>query len=765
MNKRSSSQANVNSRWYVTGIIATLIIVLLIPVYIFKRNSGHYQREVMDQGSPVQFAGRESCKECHKVEYDKWLNSDHDRAMDVASPQTVLGDFDNAVFRYNGFETRFFTKDGHYFVHTMGPDGVAQDFQITHTFGFYPLQQYLVPFPGGRFQCLTIAWDDVKKKWYALPSHTEDASDWLHWTRQGQNWNGMCAECHTTGFEKGYSSTTDTFTTSFFEIDVSCEACHGPASRHVAWARQPQIARQNVANYGLVTETHDLNNSQLIQLCARCHARRSSIGDFNHNSQNMMDYMIPSLLVEGQYYPDGQILDEVYVYGSFTQSKMYQRGVKCSDCHDVHSQKLLHEGNNLCLTCHRKDLYDSKEHHFHKKIHQEKDSEGDDCVKCHMPETPYMGIDDRADHSLRIPRPDLSQEFNIPNACNTKACHGDKSYQWSIDNLEKWYGIKKRPHYGRIIQQGRSQVPGAADELISLAQDPLFPTIVRATSLWLLQFYPEQQSYKALEQALLDSDALLRQTAIATINRLQFDKNARILFPMLYDPVKSVRIQAALGVVSLPHLNLNQEQQKRLETVTSEYLAAMQYSADFPSGRYNLALFYEAVGKQDQAVAEYKKAISLDHKFTPALNNLAMLYNSVGKNGEAEKYFKQALAVRPKFYPLAYSLGLLLVEEGKYSEALTYLKKASDGLPNRARIHYNLAMLQQFLDLPVDAEESLLKAMGLEPKNFDYLYALADHYIKSGQLQKAVHIAEQMNRLYPDYPVTQQILNYLNNNR
>lgn len=752
-------------KWVLAGIAAILVIVLIIPLSYMKFWQRINQRSArLDQSmeNTAVFVGKEKCRDCHRNEYEKWQNSDHDRAMEIADSSTVLGDFNDAEFIHNQVTTRFFKKGDQFFVNTIGQDGEYKNFQVTHTFGFSPLQQYLIPFEGGRLQCLTIAWDNVKKTWYALPNHTDDPGDWLHWTGQGQNWNGMCAECHSTNLKKGYDITTDRFTTSWSEIDVSCEACHGPGSGHVAWAQAPEMGRKKVDNFNLVVQTRDMTSEDFVRVCAWCHSRRASISDFSHGHENIMDYMIPSLLTERLYYADGQILDEDYVFGSFTQSKMFLNGVKCNDCHDVHSQKLKRQGNDLCLFCHRKNTYDTANHHFHKKMDKGKESKGDDCIQCHMPETVYMGIDWRADHSIRIPRPDLSEAYQIPNACNAAGCHSDKSLGWTNEQMSSWYGKRKRPHYGEIIARGRQGDPKAVLDLISLSKDTLFPGIVRATALSLLSSYPSQQSYAALEAALSDPDALIRQTAISTINILRFDKDATLIFPLLYDPVKAVRIQAALGVASIKNLKLTKDQQRVFESVKKEYISVMEYSGDFPAGRYNLALMYHALGQDDKAIENYEQSIQIDGLFFPAKNNLAMLYNAQGKNEKAEQLFIRILEDRPELYDIAYSLGLLLVEEKKYDQALIYLQKAAIGLPGRARIQYNLGLLLQFRKKEKAAEKALLKALSLEPDNFDFLFALADHYIKRNRLDSARTVAEKMILLFPDNKIGYDILKYIN---
>ena len=760
--------------WKITGLIATIIIILSIPIYLLKMKyitppSDGTQEQFMDS-----FVGSRKCMDCHKKEYDRWQDSHHDHAMDVANDKGVLGDFNNAQFEIHGVTSRFYRKEGKFFVYTQGPDGKMGEFEITHTFGWYPLQQYLVPFPGGRMQCLPIAWDVREKKWYHLsPDEPIDPKDWLYWTNAGQNWNGMCAECHSTNLRKNYDIKGHTYKTTWSDIDVGCEACHGPGSLHVEWAELPDMARPQVESYDLVVKTSGLRSRELVELCAPCHSRRAILCDYTHAEPDLLDSLLPTLLTEGTYFPDGQILEEVYVYGSFTQSKMYHRDVRCSDCHDVHSVKLIKEGNDLCLQCHRAEEYDTKEHHFHKKKGEKGEpirsadgrvlfevGTGAECVQCHMPGRTYMGIDYRPDHSFRIPRPDLSVKIGTPNACNR--CHIDKTAQWSDEHITKWYGPGRRRHYGTIIEAGRNRVPEARKGLIRLAVDPLYPVIVRATALSLLNAFPGEETTKAYELALADDEALIRRTAIDSLNLTDQGKLTQLISPLLYDPVKAVRIEAAFKLAGEPSKHLDVNQQKVFRAGLSEFVSSMEYSGDFAFGRYNLGNLYVALNKPEDAIRDYRAAIKIDDLFYPAKVNLAMLYNQQGKNEEAERLLRKVVTNHPDFYEIKYSLGLLLAEVREYEEAATYLKEAAEGLPQRARIHYNLGLLFQQLNRDSEAEASLKRALEIEPDHMDYLYALADFHIKRGELHKAKGIVEQMIAKHPSNPLGPNLLDLIN---
>ncbi len=764
--------------WKRTGLIATVFIVLSVPVYLVKYHLLEQAWQKTADINRATFVGREQCVECHKKEYDLWRDSDHDLAMDVASDSSVLGNFNNATFEHNGFTSRFYRKDDKFYVYTQGPDGKAGDFQITYTFGVRPLQQYLVPFEKGRLQCLPIAWDTERKRWFDLAGmvYTEerpDPHDWLYWTNAGQNWNGMCAECHSTRLQKNYDVEADSFYTTWFEVDVSCEACHGPSSLHIQWANLPEMARPTDVNCGLLVRTSSIDNKTFVDQCAPCHARRSSLGNLDHRPKALLDYMVPQLLLEPYYYPDGQILEEDYVYGSFTQSKMYMNDVRCSDCHDVHSGKLVKEGNDLCLQCHRADLYDNYSHHFHKKEGEQGNplllaggkkievGEGALCINCHMPGRYYMGVDFRNDHSLRIPRPDLSKKIGVPNACNQ--CHEDKSIQWAVDEVVKWYGdqFTRRPHYGIAFHAAQQGDSSAAADLLRIIGDPLFPPIVRATAVSLLGRFPQKKNIAAIETALKDNDDLIRHTAVNAFPALDADSFVKTLAPLMQDRIKAVRIAAANRLAVIPANQLTANQQKARRAALREYEQTQRYAADFPAGRFNLGNLYGSLGQPDKAAAQYEVSIRIDDKFIPAKMNLAVLYNRLGKNDRAEALLREVIEQNPHFNEAYYSLGLLLAEKKDYKGAADYLQKAAQVMPQRARIHYNLGLLLQYLKRFKEAERSLKKASGLEPRNPDYLYALADFYIKTNQLSKAKIVAERMMHIESAGKRARDILSYI----
>ncbi len=785
--------------WKRTGFVATVIFVTAFPLYL-ARTALVQQKSGATEG-PL-FVGRNACIECHKREDDLWIGSHHDLAMDTATDKTVLGDFNNHEFRQKGRMHRMFRRDGRFYMNTPGPSGENEDFQIAYTFGYTPLQQYLVQFDGGRLQCLPVAWDTEKEKWFHLGDtvygdENIDPGNWLYWTNQAQNWNGMCADCHSTNLKKNYDPVTRTYNTTWSEIDVSCEACHGPASEHITWANLPEGSRSMDVNTGLVVRTSGLSNVQLLNVCARCHSRRAILGDYNDDNSDLLNYMIPMLISRPLYFEDGQILDEDYEFGSFTQSRMFAEEVMCSDCHDSHSARTIEPDNRLCLQCHRPDIYDTPRHHFHKMdpgsgtgqpaygentsggqlsargIMEHRESTGTgrlinrgepryvegtgaQCVNCHMTGRYYMGIDYRRDHSFRIPRPDLTISIGTPNACND--CHKDKTTAWSQSYIEKWYGERKRPHYGETFAAAEREDHKVIPDLILYAENELFPLMVRATAVRFLGRFNTEESNHALERALTDPASLVRHTAVMSYNPSDAVSYEKLMLPLLNDPVKGIRAEAGIRLSEVPEAQLSAAARKARRAALEEYSAINTYTSDFPGGLFNLGLMYANTGQPDMAAEYYREALRTDELFYLAKVNLATVYAQQGRHDEAEKLLRQVLIENPELSGINTSLALLLAERGRYEESRQFLLKAAKLMPEQTRIFYNLGLLENAMGNNEKAEEYLQKTLTSEPGNYDYIYALATFYLEHGMKARALTYARQLAEKFPESPAGRQLI-------
>jgi predicted CXXCH cytochrome family protein len=723
---------------------------------------------------PAKHVGRETCASCHKEESQKWTGSHHDLAMQVATKETVLGDFNNTTFSFIGVTSRFNKKDGQFFVNTDGPDGKLSNFEVKYTFGVDPLQQYLIEFPDGRMQALSIAWDTRPKeaggqRWFHLyPNEKIDHTDPLHWTGLYQNWNYMCAECHSTNLKKNYDFKKSSYQTTWSEINVSCEACHGPGSKHVQWAKSESSQNRSkdslkglvislaesekdiwrfVPGKNIAQRTSPLASRTQEETCARCHSRRSVIHDEYKNDAPFLDTYRLSLLEENLYHADGQINDEVYVYGSFLQSKMHRAGVRCSDCHDPHSLKLKAKGNDLCVKCHSTSFFDQPSHHHHKL-----GSSGSQCISCHMPEKKYMVIDSRRDHSFRIPRPDLSISIGTPNACNQ--CHEDKSPKWANDKIVKRYDKKllNKSHFGTLLYAGRLGLPNAGKGLVELIKDNHQPTIARASAIELLVRHPSQTAAKAIIEGLRDPDPLIRMASIGSLEIFDPGQRFQPAEHLLSDSVRSVRIEAGRVLSGVPRNTLSEKQRSLLDQAINEYEKVQMVDADRPNAHLNLGILYTNQRKWDKAETSYKTSLKIDPAFVQGYINLADLYRFQNNEEKAEEILRSGLDSIRDNPEILHSLGLLLVRKKRMPEAISALEKAARLRVENPRFSYVYAVALNSSGQSEKAITELNSAHDQHPYNRDVLYSLATINLDAGRRDRSLEYVNKLIELAPDDP-------------
>ena len=770
-------------------------MALLASVY-FAWFSRQRERSVkpalnVDSATSAAYVGSASCQGCHEVAYKEWQGSQHQAAMQEANEQSVLGNFSSTKFNYAGITTTFFKRDGKFFVNSDGPDGKLGDYQIKYTFGVAPLQQYLIGFSDGRLQALSIAWDARPKnaggqRWFHLyPDERITHEDELHWTRAAQNWNFMCADCHSTHLRKNYDAATNKFHTQWSEISVGCEACHGAGSRHLTWAATqspPSLEKGGKAGFdsaskillnppfpkgeeslkglsarlderravvwtpnpttGNSARSKQRASEREIEVCAQCHARRGQIAEGYHAGKPLLNYYRPALLTSPLYYPDGQQRGEVYNWGSFLQSKMYAHGVTCSDCHNPHSGKLRAQGNTLCASCHAPAKYDAAAHHHHAPA-----SAGAACVACHMPSTTYMGVDPRADHSLRVPRPDLTVKFGAPNACN--GCHKNRDARWAAAQVNGWYGHEPQV-YQRFAAPFHAAAAGALDapaQLRAIAGDSTHPAIARASALSQLNVATSQPTGDALEKGLRDGNAMVRLGALQAIARGSTADRLTLVAPLLADPLRAVRIEAASVLASVPAAQMSAEQRAAFERAAGEYVDAQRYNGDRAEARVNLGTFYANRGDLAKAEEEIQAAIRLEPSFLPAYVNLADLYRARNRDGDGERILRDGLKVAPKSALLHHGLGLALVRLKRTDDALVELARATALEPGNGRFAYVHAVALHSMGKVDAAIARLEKALLPHPMDRDILQALASFHEARGESAAAKKYAERLTAL------------------
>ncbi len=712
------------------------------------------------------------CHACHRAEHQAWTGSHHDLAMQPATAETVLGDFDDVEFERYGVTTRFFRDGDRFKVRTDGPDGELHDYDVLYTFGIDPLQQYLLDVGNGHIQALNVCWDVHEKRWFHLYDEHIAHDDPLHWTGAYQNWNYMCAECHTTNLRRNYDLETGSYVTKWSEGDVSCQACHGPGSEHVAWAERVKRAG-NVYDEdepkGLVVDLKAEDSRVQIETCARCHARRNIVsGEFGHGDP-LLDHYDPELLVSPLYHADGQILDEVYVYGSFLQAKKYHAGVRCTDCHDPHTARTRRDGNALCTECHREDpperfptlkakAYDTRSHHHHTP-----GSAGALCVDCHMPATVYMQVDPRRDHSFRIPRPDRTGALGTPDACTS--CHDDRDAGWAAARLDEWFPASKPegPVLADLFAAARRSDERVVPDLLEATADPEVPAILRATSLRELRRFVSRPVLEAAAARLDDEEALVRLAAVDllgdTVGPDQAEWKIRVLAPRLEDDVRAVRGEAARALAG-ERDRIPAEHRPAFDAALAEFVARQESLVDRADSHLNLGALYEALGDVARAEAAYETALKVNPDFIPVRFNLATLRNRQGRNEDAEQLLREILALMPEHGEGHYSLGLLLAEMERFGDAASSLARAAALLPGRPRIHYNRALVLQRIGQNPEAEKALLQAHELEPRDPRVVHALALYYLERRNRKEAMRFAEKLVELVPQDPGARQLLEH-----
>lgn len=755
--------------------------------------------------SPPTFVGSAVCASCHRAEADLWRGSHHDLAMQYATPASVLGDFGGVSYEGGGAVWTLVHRDGAFFAREEGPESAGQapedpgealvgprnepvDHRVAYTFGVFPLQHYLVEFPGGRYQVLPIAWDsrpaaDGGQRWFDVRAgevgadRPEDGADGdadpsasgraQHWTGPDLTWNSMCAECHSTGLTKNYSSVANRFSTEWAELDVACEGCHGPGSEHVEWAEGvadgsgPSPGAAGASDRGLLVHFEpydaaawtpdpatgtplprgDPGRDGPLDACSRCHSRRTAITEAYLHGEPLLDTHQPALLEDGLYFADGQIREEVYVWGSFVQSAMYRAGVNCNDCHDAHSLGVRgDEGNAACTRCHAPARFDVPAHHFH-----EAGTEAARCVFCHMPARTYMGIDARRDHSFRVPEPEVAEAVGAPDPCTS--CHMGMTGAEAAAEIAGWTDgvpIRRTEHYAEAIAFARQGDPRSLPGLYALLRDSRAPAITRATALTLLGADPNPERVAAVRRGVGDPDPLVRMGALRGISLAQTPELAAMAAPLLEDPVRAVRLAAVEAVApsTLP----------AAARAVAEYREAQLASAERPESQLNLAWLAAAQGSPAEAERALETAISLDSAFVPAYVNLADLHFRAGRDPEGEPLLRSAIQRSPGSADAHHALGLLLVRNGRAGEAMPLLRRAAELDGQGTRYAYVYAVALQSAGDTAMARAVLERTLQGHPRDRDLLLALATLHRDGGSAAEALRYSRELAQAHPFDP-------------
>ena len=723
------------------------------------------QQTPLPKPQPAVFVDEQQCAGCHSAQVRDWQGSHHQLAMQTASDQSVLGDFNATVFKGEKETTRFLRKGPEFWVNTVDGDGKAREFKVAYAFGIAPLQQYLLETEGGHLQALGVAWDTEKNRWFHIyPDQGVDFKNPLHWSKPGQNANFMCVECHTTGFKRNFNAQSNSFNSQWNSLGVGCQSCHGPASNHLLWNAK-QSGSPSLTNDGFEINLSKADNITQVDTCARCHARRAPLGDDQKPGKPLMDAYLPSALTRELYELDGKIKGEVFEHGAFTQSKMFAKGVRCSNCHNPHSTGLKAEGNGLCLQCHNTSgktavagidgaglqakNYDSSEHHHHTP-----GQPGSQCVDCHMPGKLFMVNDLRHDHSFSVPNPELAGSIGTPDACLT--CHTGTPPARTIAVFKSWYGEPQNPthEYARSLWQIRGGQAGAAPALFKQLEATRLASIRRATLIAELPNFPSQQALQASSKALRDPAPQVREAAVNVVAaQLPPDQRVELLAPLLQDPILAVRIASARALLG----NARQlgGYQSAFDQAIAEYENVQLSLQERAEANLNLAMLYQANGSAARVEQYLRTAIERDADFLPAFITLVQWLEANQRSQEASDLLDQRLKRQPRIALLQFTQGLSLVRRNQPDSALKALREAHRLEPDNPRFAYVLALsLQERGDLK-GARQLLETTLKRHPENRDVRMALVAVLRDDGEIAQMKAVIEGLKAINPGDPILQ----------
>jgi tetratricopeptide (TPR) repeat protein len=724
--------------------------------------------ELSVPNNELHYVGSQTCRTCHANEYQQWQESDHFKAMQLPTTATVLGDFSDVTVNFHQIESRFYQLDDKYLVDTSDAQGKLKTFEIRHTFGFYPLQQYLIETQKGHVQALNIAWDSRPKEeggghWFHLredelitPEHP------FYWTKHFQNWNSRCADCHSTNLQRKYDVNNNSFNTTFSETNVACEACHGPASKHLALATSSKLDQGS----GFEVKTSDplrwefspeqdiaqaagQKNDDDLNMCGACHALRRQLSEAKQGG-DFHDLNRLSLVNQNSYFADGQSKEEAFVVGSFLQSKMHHKGVTCSNCHNPHTGKVLLEGNGLCAQCHKPQVFDAEQHHHH-----DSGSQGAQCVSCHMPERAFMQVDMRRDHSFTIPRPDLSLATGVPNACTQ--CHSDKDNAWAQLQARQW-GVKPSGgHWAHLLQRATQNDILVTRAAVEAILNTGLPDMIRASLLASLAPLPSRVSADVARQSLYDNNPLLRRAAVTALQGQAGDVRWQLLSPFIGDPNRSVRMQIAENLADIV-AQLPAENQPAVYQLIEEYREMLNVSADAVSTQLNIANLELRLGRPVEAEQAYVRALIIEPAFVPALLGLAEFYRRSGRLSQEQTLLDKAIVIAPDSGAVQHSIGLFYIRQKNYLAALEHLGLATeqvDAAPYYAYI-YSVALESQ--GRIGDAIKSLRAADQRWPNQYEILLTLILYLEKSDDADSVLLFLSKLSAIAPAAPQVKQLI-------
>jgi predicted CXXCH cytochrome family protein len=648
------------------------------------------------------YTGSNACQSCHQSAYDTWRKTLHVQMTKPIAEARVEGDFGNgAVLSQNGRSYTMERRDGRYFVSIARQKQQAEKFEVHYTLGARRFQGYLSKLADGRIYVLPVFWHNEARRWVDWKEITPVPDDPDHDLRQ--IWNITCVNCHATNLVKNFNPATKTYATTWTEMGVGCEACHGPGAAHIAvtseWQKNPATrpAEPTAAQLRIFAASK-ATPREMFDACGYCHGNKNNVFFGFKPGDRYEDYALPFLISQpipdndpqGEFWPDGRP-SRFNRPQALTLTGCFQRGqATCTSCHRMHGSAndhalkipveaegggLTRQSDRLCTQCH--EVATSHSHH-------DAASQGSRCVACHMSDVNWRLITRRRDHTFQPPVPELTARFGVPNACTT--CHEDKSPEWAVSTMDAWYGnAEKRRAVVRLsdtMYRAGTGDTSVLPDLARLAADRSHGTLIRASAAefvgQLLAKKPTAESaehaepkknsavsaisaveFRSVVNALIgaaaDREPAVRVTAVRALSQIAPDTDPRVtsvLAAHLTDSARLVRVSAVEALTALGIMRLVGARGDALSRAQDEWAESLRTFNDVAADHTALGWLEASRGRPDVGTKELQIAISLDPTDARPHVYLGILAARAGDYTQALQHFRTAKKISPAYQNL-----------------------------------------------------------------------------------------------------------------
>lgn len=677
------------------------------------------------------YVGSNACRRCHEVEHTQWQRSLHVKMTRPVAEAAIVGDFDEGTkLSAHGRSYEFGRSGGQPFIKVIIAGRPAETYRVDYTLGAKRYQGYLSQLPDGRVYVLPAFWQIETRRWIDWKEITP-IPDGAHDLRQ--IWNANCFNCHATNLAQGYDVASRTYRTTWSEMGIGCEACHGPGREHIAladaWDKDPSRkpaydsspGNRQLTDVLKTLSTRSAEPRRVFDTCAYCHGNKTNFFVGFRAGDRYEDYALPFLLsddipandLQGEFWPDGKP-NRFNRNQALMLSGCFQAGaIACTNCHVAHGSRYEHSlkvniyegryGDTLCTQCHQESRRASgtgsreperfsfttaeglRAHTFHAP-----EGEGSRCINCHMSDVNWRMLVRRRDHTFRPPNPEMTARFGVPNACT--ACHDDKTPEWAAAQMDAWWGDGTRRErdvtMADVLYRAGSGDVTMLPELARLAIDRSRGAIIRASAAdyaarLLFGRQPGRGAQVQSQTALASPAGGAMAEAVVPAGAVTHEVMNRFIAAAA-DPEPSVRAAAVRALAAtgqparaLPSLTARLIDQARVVRVRSAEALLTLGFAQLP-GAAGAAL----QKAQDEYIA------SLDAFPDVAANHASRgwLESERGNVAEAERALDTAIQVDPNFARPYVLKGMLAARASRYQEAIDLWKKARSIEPAYPRL-------------------------------------------------------------------------------